>query len=97
MLVYCTLSCRVSKSQKAAGYGECEGDQLLTLLLEQVQQLKQLRNKLSEQHQEVLRLSPLQHRSPGALAIHIQLFSLRDCFTVKVVPVMGWSELGNVG
>ena len=56
---------RVSKSKKAGGYGEAEGNQLLSQLLEQVQQLKQLRNKLSEQHQQVLRLSPLQNRSIG--------------------------------
>jgi hypothetical protein len=53
----------VSKGQKAAGYGESDGEQLLRLLIEQVQQLKQLRNKLSEQHQEVLRLSPRQNHS----------------------------------
>jgi hypothetical protein len=63
--VFSFLLFRVSKSKKAGGYGEAEGNQLLSQLLEQVQQLKQLRNKLSEQHQQVLRLSPLQNRSIG--------------------------------
>ena len=65
MILFFFLLCRVSKGQKVTGYGEVDREHMWKLLLEQLHQLQQLRTKLSEQHQQVLRLSPLQRRSIG--------------------------------